>query len=381
MPKLMIIAGEVSGDMHAARLIAALRDRVPGLDVFGIAGDACAAEGVRVRYHVKDMAVMGLVEVLRRYGFFRRVLHEMIDLARRERPDAVLLVDYPGFNLRLAAQVHAMGIKVIYYICPQVWAWHRSRIPDMARIVDRLITIFPFEPDHFAGTGLKTTFAGHPLVDATAAARAAAPQELPWRGTRRIALLPGSRAQEIGRILPVLWQAAAELDRTTRDCGFLIAAPSARETPLLDRVIAGLSNGPARIGIVAGQTRDVLRQAHAAMVASGTATLEAALMGCPMAVVYKVAPLTYQIGKRLIRVPHIGMVNIVAGRAVCPEFIQHRATPEALADAIRPLLEDTPQRRAMVAAFEDVRIRLGEGGAHERAADIVAAELSTKPAA
>jgi lipid-A-disaccharide synthase len=376
MPKLMIVAGEVSGDMHAARLIAALRQCCPDLSISGIAGDACAAEGVHVYYHVKDMAVMGLTEVLRRYGFFRRVLNEMRAWARKERPTAALLVDYPGFNLRLAATLHAMGIKVIYYICPQVWAWHRSRIPAMARIVDRLITIFPFEPALFEAAGLRTTFAGHPLIDATAAARAAAPCDLPWAGSRRIALLPGSRMQEINRILPVMWQAAALLDRTTPDACFIIAAPSSREVALLEQVLGKLRDGPRHIQVVAGQTREVLRQARAALVASGTATLEAALMECPLAVVYKVTPLTYQLAKRLIRVPHIGMVNIVAGREVCPEFIQRAATPSALAEVLQTLSDATPTRQRMLDDLIDVRERLGEGNAHERAAAIVAEELN-----
>ncbi len=249
----------------------------------------------------------------------------------------------------------------------------------MAKIVDHLITIFPFEPEHFAGTGLKTTFAGHPLVDATAAARAAAPVELPWEDSRHIALLPGSRAQEISRILPAMWRAAARFDRDTTDCSFLIAAPSTREIPLLEQSLAGLEGGPRHVRIVAGQTREILRQARAALVASGTATLEAALMGCPLAVVYKVTPVTYQLAKRLIRVPHIGMVNIVAGRQVCPEFIQHAATPEALANVLRTLSDDTPERRRMLEDLVDVRERLGTGGAHERAAAIVAAELTTQP--
>jgi len=372
---VLVIAGEISGDQRAAELVRAIQARQPGVRFWGIGGDDLRAAGMEIVYDTHAMAVMGVGEVLRRYGFFRRVFADLVTQARARRPDAVLLVDYPGFNLRFAAEMRKLGLKVLYYICPQVWAWHRARIPRMARLVDRLLAIFPFEPQVFAGTGLKVDFVGHPLVDAAQAARAAPAPALPWPGAVRVALLPGSRRQEVDRILPVLWAAATRLERTVPGAGFLIAAPSADVAALVRRRLAALSGGPARCELVTGVTRAVLQQARAALVASGTATLETALLGCPMLVVYKAAPLMYLLGRLLIRVPHIGMVNLIAGRTVCPEFIQRAATPAALADALAPLLGDTPACAAQLAGLQEVAARLGPPGAAARAADIILAEL------
>ncbi len=372
---VLVIAGEVSGDQRAAEVIRAVRARQPDIRFWGIGGPEMRAAGATTRHDIRDMAVMGLVEVLRRYAFFHRVFNEMVAAAETERPDAVLLVDYPGFNLRFAAQMKKRGIKVIYYICPQVWAWHRARIPKMAQIVDRLLAIFPFEPEVFAGTKLKVDFVGHPLVDAALAARAAPPQPLPWQGAPRIALLPGSRRQEIERILPALVQAAALIQRQKPDASFILAAPSEAVATIVRATLARLGGGPASCDIVVDQTREVLRQARAALVASGTATLETALMGCPMLVVYRTSWPTYWIGRQLISVSHIGMVNLIAGRTLCPEFIQHDATPEKLAAGLLPLLGETPERAAQLAGLAEVAAKLGAPGAATRAAALLLAEL------
>jgi lipid-A-disaccharide synthase len=374
-PVILVVAGEVSGDMHAAGLVRELNKHEPGVTVFGIGGPELRAAGAETLYDVKDMAVMGLAEVLRRYGFFRRVFRHILREAAARRPDAAVLVDYPGFNLRLAARLHAMGIKVIYYICPQVWAWNRSRIPRMARIVDRLLTIFPFEPDCFADTGLRADFVGHPLVEEAEQALRDPPSALPWPGEPRVAILPGSRPHEIRRILPAMWQAAGRVAESHATAGYLVAAPGPEQETLIREVVAAVPGGPALWGVVTGRTREVLRQARAAMVASGTATIETALMGCPMIVVYRVAPVTYHVFKHLVRVPHIGMVNIVAGRRACPEFVQHEATPEALAGGVLPLMDDGPERERMLAALREVRERLGAGDAAKTAAACVAEEL------
>ncbi len=374
-PSILVIAGEHSGDQHAARLVRAVRRRRPEIAWFGIGGDALRAEGVVLHAHVRDMAVVGLTDVLRRYRFFRRVFAQTLELARARRPAAVLLVDYPGFNLRFAAAAHALGLKVLYYICPQVWAWNRGRIPRMARTVDQLLAIFPFEPELFRGTGLRADFVGHPLAAACAAARAAPETPLPWPGEPRIALLPGSRYHEVERILPVLWAAAARVAQARPGAGFLVAAPDDEGAGWVRARLARLGGGPARAAVVAGQTREVLRQARAAWVASGTATIEAALMGCPMAVVYRVAWATYAAGRLLIRVPYLGMVNLVAGMEICPEFIQGRARPEALAAALLPLLADGPERDAQRRGLDRVRRALGDLQGAERAAAIVLEDL------
>ena len=372
---VLVVAGEISGDMHAAQVVRALRSRDPELSFFGVGGDELRAAGMEIIHDVREMAVMGLAEVLRRYGFFRRVFREMVELARTRRPDAVILVDYPGFNLRFAAELKRMGIKVIYYVCPQVWAWHRSRIQLMARIVDRLIVIFPFEVDVFEGTGLKVDFVGHPLVDIANKIREEAPVALPWPGKLPVALLPGSRVQEVQRILPPMLGAAAILARRFADAGFLIAAPSEAIADLIRSMLKDADLKGARCEIVVGQTRQVLKQARAAMVASGTATIETALMDCPMVVVYRTSPITYWMARLLVQVEQIGMVNIVAGKELCPEFIQGEASPENIAAGMEPLLGETPERAQMVVGLEQVRQALGEGGCAERAADVIRDEL------
>jgi len=373
--RVLLIAGEISGDMHAARLVRAVRARAPDTEFFGIGGDALAAAGMEIMYHVRDMAVMGLTEVLRKYLWFRQVLNDMRRAALLHRPDLAILVDYPGFNLRFARQAKAQHVKILYYVCPQVWAWHRSRIGLMARVVDRLIAIFPFEPEVFAGTGLHVDFVGHPLVgEAAATAREPAP-ELAWRGEPRVALLPGSRRHEVQRILPVMWAAARRIQERQPEAGFIIAAASEQIAGLLRNVLRESGPGPAHWAIETGRTRHVLRQARAALVASGTATVEAALQRCPMVIAYRMAALTYWLGRRLVKVPHIGMVNLIARRRLCPEFIQHEATPENLADAVLPLLDEGPQRTAMLAGLDEVVGALGPAGAEERAAEIVLEEL------
>lgn len=375
-PNLLVIAGEVSGDMHAARVIEAFRARRPDVAVWGIGGDGLAALGVELFQHTRDMAVLGLVEVLKRYGFFRRVFAGILREVDRRKPQAALLIDYPGFNLRLAAELKKRGVKVIYYVCPQVWAWHRSRIPKMARIIDKLLVIFPFEVEVFKGTGLDVRFVGHPLVEQAKAVLALAEEPLPWPGSLRVAMLPGSRRQELERILPDLLAAAALLERQRPEAGFILPAATPEMESLAIRMIKAAAAKPARIAIVSGKTREILRQARAAWVASGTATLETALMECPMVVVYRTAAMTYHVGKRLVRVPHLGMVNLLAGRELCPELIQDAVTPENLVRAITPLLDDTPAREQMVRGLLEVKASLGEGGAAHRVAAVLDQEFA-----
>lgn len=375
---LMVIAGEISGDMHAANVIRELHRQDPSLRYFGIGGPRLRAQGVETFYDVREMGVMGIVEVLKRIVFFRRVFREMEALARERRPEAVLLVDYPGFNLRFAAKAHAMGIKVIYYICPQVWAWHRERIPKMAACVDRLMAIFPFEPAVFQGTSLKVDFVGHPLVEVIDAALQEPPATLPWHGSPRIALMPGSRHTEIERLLPPFCAAAALIESRYPEATFLLPAPTEAIAGQVARLLATFPVKPRRLEIVQGDSREVLRQSRAALIKSGTATMEAALIGCPTVIAYKVAPLTYQFARCVVKIPYIGIANIVANRMICPELVQHEATPEKLAAALLPLLEETPARTAMLEGFAEVRRQLGSGGAAARAAAVVREELATQ---
>ena len=377
MKKLMIVAGEMSGDQHAAGLVRELREARGDVECFGIGGEAMRREGVRTVVDVKDMAVLGLAEVLARISFFRRVFRQMSRLLVEERPDALLLVDYPGFNLRLAAAAKRHGIPVYYYISPQVWAWHRSRIGKMARLIDLLMVIFPFEVEVFAGTGLKTVFTGHPLVASVADTLASPSPELAWPpGARRVAILPGSRRQEIKRVLPPMLAAARELRRRDPQTAFLIPAASDEIRGLIEAQLAALpADERAAIGVVTGQMREVARQARAAMVCSGTATVETALMKCPMIVVYRTTAPTYWFGRMIIRVKWLGMVNLIANRTVCPEFIQDAATPVAMADALEPLMADTPARQAQLAGLAEVARALEGAGSLKSAGQLVAEAL------
>lgn len=375
-PEIMIVAGEVSGDMHAAGLVRELKLHFPDARVYGIGGERLRALGVETFLDIKDMAVMGFTEVIKRLPFFRKAFRQTLATALEKRPDAVILVDYPGFNLRLSARTHAAGLKTYYYICPQVWAWNRRRIPRMASIVDILLAIFPFEKAVFAGTPLRVEFVGHPLIDEIRESLESPLSPLPWNGEPRIALLPGSRTQEIRRILPCLCETAAVIEAQHPNASFLIPTPSPDAESLVRSVLARIPRTPSRLDVIPGGTRQVLRQARAALVTSGTATLESALLMCPTVVVYRTSALTYLLGKQLIRVPHIGIVNVIAGRRLCPEFVQADATPENLASAVLPLLDDTPRRREMLAGFDEVKRLLGTGGAASRAAAILAEELN-----
>ncbi|MDD5706353.1 MAG: lipid-A-disaccharide synthase [Kiritimatiellae bacterium] len=375
--RVLIVAGEASGDLHAAALMRELRARSPRPIVFrGIGGDGMRAEGLELLCHIDRTAVMGYWEVLRHLRFFARLMREMrLELASW-RPDMLLTVDYPGFNLRLAAHAHVRGIRTVHYICPQVWAWHRGRVPHIAAILNQLIAIFPFEAACFEGTALSVFYAGHPLVDRARETLARPEAPLPWSAGRRIALLPGSRATEIVKLLPDMLSAAARLERKLGACAFLVPAVSPAMRTLAEQVTAGCRERPTSVSFVDGQAREVLRQAEAAAVASGTATLEAALMHCPTVLVYRTAWPTYAIGRLAIRgVRHIGLANIVAGREVMPELIQRDLTPAALTERLERYLADPAARAAALADMDEVCRALGGGGAAGRAAGAILAGL------
>ena len=374
MKSLLVIAGEDSGDMHAADVIRALKEKRPDLTFWGIGGDKLRAEGMELLHHTREMDVLGFVEVFKRYPFFKRTFNEVLVEADQRKPDAALLVDYPGFNLRLAAELKNRGIKVLYYVCPQVWAWNRGRIPKMAEIIDRLMVIFPFEVEVFKGVDLKVDFVGHPMVDELREFRTKEPESLPWNGKKKIALLPGSRKQEITCILPGLLEAAQVLEQSRPDLSFLIPVPE-RRLALAESILQKAGKAPRNISIVTGGAREVLKQADAAFVASGTATLEAALLRCPTILVYRTSWFNYLLGRVLIRIPWLGIANIVSGREIMPERIQHHMTTIKLVAAIDPLINDTPVRSAMIGNLETLEKMLGAGSPAGRVASIIAEEL------
>ena len=379
--RILICAGEVSGDMHAAALMRALRERVQRpIEFKGFGGDAMRDEGAELLYHTDRIAIIGVTPVIMNLRFLLGMARHMKRVILEWRPDLVLTVDYPGMNLRLAKFAHDHGFKTVHYICPQVWAWHRSRIPKIARMLDLLLCLFPFEPALFKDTPLKALFTGHPLVDRAAETRAEQPALLPWQGRHRIALLPGSRAGEITRILPRMLNAAALLDlQLGGDCSFIIPAPTGKMLALGEKVAAAAPVKPQRLFFVEGQARQVMLQAHTAAVASGTATLEACLMRCPTVLVYAASRVTYLIARLVIKgVKYLGLANIIAGREIMPELLQDDFTPERLADRLFRYLSDGEAREKTLAALDATNALLGSGNASGRAAEAIADELALR---
>ncbi len=375
--KIMIAAGEVSGDMYGGALVRALRERFPGreLDVRGMGGDALRAEGARLLYHTDALGAMGIVEVLAKLRFFKRVLADMTALAADWRPDLLITLDYYSFNIALAERVKALGIRTAHYISPKVWVWRRGRVKRIARAFDLLLCIFPFEPALYAGTGLRAVYVGHPLVEQAAATRAEPAPALPWGGGRRVAILPGSRAGEIRALLPTFLDAARRVQAELGgDCSFVLPAPTPKMRALAESILAK-HPAPDSLALVDGRARHVLAQADAAMIASGTATLEACLMDCPALLAYRVS-LPTELLARLITLRaafrYAGLVNIVADRLVMPELLQRDCTPANAARHTLDYLRDTPARRDLLAAYAEVRDRLGPPGATARAAAALA---------
>jgi lipid-A-disaccharide synthase len=364
-----VSCGEPSGDLYAAELVRHLRRTLPDLDVFGLGGERLAAQGSTLLADVRELAVVGLVEVVRHLPRLREVLRRLLAEADRQRPDAALLVDYGGFNLRLAAQLRRRGIPVVYYVSPQVWAWRRGRIETIRRTVSRMLVIFPFEEPLYREAGVPVRFVGHPLVDM---ARPAADAATFLRGhgvdpgRPVLAVLPGSRPREIAYNLPPI---ADALRRVTARHGpvqlVLAVAPS------IDPAAIRAHLGDLPVTLIGGATHAVLGACTAAVVASGTATVEAALLGAPMVVVYRLSPLSYQLGRRFVKVPHYAMANLIAGRRLVPELIQGGFTGERVAEEALRLLEDAPARARMREGLAEVRTRLGDPGASARAAEAV----------
>lgn len=362
-PRVLVCAGEPSGDQHAAALIEALRDEVPEAVVTGFGGARMAAAGADVRWRMEPYTALGFVEVVGKVPRHLRLLQEM----RREfvagRYDLVVVVDYPGFHLRVAEAARSAGIPVLYYVAPQLWAWHPGRARRMARAVDALAVILPFEPAFFASVGIQAEFVGHPLAEVPRPARAAARTALGLSPAERVlALCPGSRRGELARLWPRFREAALGLLAAGRCDRVVVAATSHGSYP-----------GAGAIELARESAPLVLAAADAGLVKSGTTTLEAALAGLPMVVAYRVHPLTGWMARRLLRVRHIGLVNLVAGREVVPELVQGAASPTALAEAVAPLLEpDSEAARRQRADLAEVGARLGGPGTARQVARIAA---------
>lgn len=370
--KLYLVAGEASGDARGAELMRALRALKPDIQFFGAGGREMRAIAGGDFLDWADEAVVGLWDVLKKYGYFKAQFDRMLADVERVEPAAVIFIDYPGFNLRLAKALRQRnrGLKIIYYISPQVWAWNRGRIREMAGFLDLMLCIFPFEKPLYEKSGLKTVFVGHPMLDSLGPKRTGEP-----RDPQLVGLFPGSRGKEVRKIFPVMIEAAREMQRAKPALKFEAAAASEAVADAMREILGASGISADWCAITLRGSHGLMQRAAAGMVCSGTATLEAAFFGLPLVILYKVAWLTWVIGKQLVKVEHIGMPNILAGRGIAREFLQDAAQPRAIAAEMLRLLDDSTARAQLERDLAGVIAQLGEPGAGIRAAKAIAAEL------
>jgi lipid-A-disaccharide synthase len=368
---LLMVAGEASGDLHGARLLEQLHQRRPEVTAFGLGGDELQRAGLDAVAHSSEISVVGITEAL---GVLKRA-HEIFSLLLKEvdrrKPAAAILIDSPDFNLRLAKKLKKRGVDVIYYISPQVWAWRRGRVKSIARWVDEMMVILPFEVDFYREHGVEATDVGHPLVDEVPSLPQVWEQERSEDEPFQVALLPGSRSSEIHAILRTLLLAAEQLAREVPVRLVLIKAPTVR----LAQIAQVLSEFDLAVEIVAKDRFERIAGSHLALCASGTATLEVGLLGTPMIVVYRVGAGSALIGQLIIRLPQVSLVNLVLGREAVPELLQNDASPEAIAGRAASLLGDPEKIRMMRTDLRELRGKLGESGASRRAAEQVLGRL------
>jgi lipid-A-disaccharide synthase len=374
---IYFVAGEVSADNHGAALMRSLRELDGELTFIGRGGPQMQQiAGGPFKNWISEAAVLGLWEVLRKYGYFRGQFHKTLHEIRESKPNAVVLIDYPGFNLRLARALRrqAPRQKIIYYISPQVWAWNPGRIKRMARFIDLVLCIFPFETELYNREGLRASFVGHPMIERLRAKKIATE-----RDPNLIGLFPGSRSREVRKILPVMLETARELRKQNRNLRFEIAAASAQLGHDMEPAIARLdhSQGWQAIQIKLDETPAIMQRAWAGIVASGSATLEAAYFRLPFVLIYRVAWPTYVAGRLVVNVKYLGMPNLLADKEVVPEFIQHRAEPSAIVKAMQPLIEDAKARERMISEFDTIVPKLGDSGASEKAARAIIEEIES----
>ncbi|MCK5861596.1 MAG: lipid-A-disaccharide synthase [Candidatus Hydrogenedentes bacterium] len=361
MKHVFFIAGESSGDMHGANLIRALRSADPDIQCAGLGGVRMADAGMELVYDLAGDAIMGFVEVLKKALPIRRLFLDTLERLRRDPPDCLVLIDYPGFNIRFAKAVYELGIPVVYYISPQVWAWKRKRLHTLAQVVRKMLVIFPFEEELYRDQGVDCVYVGHPLADQVAQ------YTLPAVSTQErmtIGLLPGSREQEIRRIVPVMAEVGAGILEEYPEAQFLV--PCINETRAQQ---ARTLFGDLPVDLRVGGMYDVLSQSRCCLVASGTATIETALFGVPMGIMYRVNPISYYLARMLVHIRYIGMVNILAERQIAPEFIQHTATVDHILPFMLDIIKEGEVRNRMLADLREIRVRLGGRGASRRAAE------------
>lgn len=367
---IMVLAGEQSGDIHGGNLCREIRELSPGVTLFGMGGDSMEEAGVELVQRIGRTGVVGFWEVFKDIGQYRKIFNRLVSVMEERRPDAVILIDYPGFNIRFARRAHQQGVRVIYYISPQLWAWGRWRVKKIKRFVDKMVVIFPFEKDFYAAYGINVAFVGHPLVGTL-------DRGLTKEGCRKllgitdspvIGLLPGSRHSEVEKILPFLLETAGLLRERLPGAVFLLPVASPQLRPLIEESVRSTS---VEIRLLEGSNQEILVASDLLILASGTVTLEAAVFATPMIIVYKVSFFSWISARILLTIPFIGLVNIVAGKLVVPEFIQYQARPDRVARAALEILDRTEAREEMIRELAVVSERLGRPGASRRAARVV----------
>ena len=364
---VVMVAGEASGDLHGARLIDALRKRLPNIRISGAGGSAMRAAGAELTVDANDLSVMGFTAVFLKAPQILRHMARLKQLLTNRRPDLLILIDFPDFNLHLAGYAKKIGIPVLYYISPTVWAWRAGRIHKIKRRVDHMAVILPFEQSIYEKHGVPATFVGHPLMDGAPAENPDASKMSTGEG-RAVALLPGSRECEVGRLLPEMLKAARILQQTDPDLHFEISRAPSIDAAMIEEIAR--PHGVAHTSISDDPVYDLFRRCRLAIVASGTASLEAAIFGIPTIIVYSVSGLSYIMAKLLVHVPHIGLANLIANKRVLPELVQDQAqAPEIAATALR-LLTDGEAYRRMQSELHGIRKQLGRAGASGRVAEI-----------
>jgi lipid-A-disaccharide synthase len=360
MSRIFLVAGEISGDAHGARLVTALKQHAPEIRLEGIGGPKMEQAGMELHHDLASQGIMGYVEVIKSLGLIRRLFNETLDRFRRTPPDVLVLIDYPGFNLRLAKKAHEMGIKVVYYISPQVWAWKKGRIHTLNQCVDKMLVILPFEKQIYDEVGLDCTFVGHPLLESIS--------EKPIKGTfsqheMLIGLLPGSRELEIRLLMPVMLDLAEEIRKDYPHAHFVSPAVDDERARQIQQLA-----GSFPLEIVQDEFYEILSAARFVLVASGTATVEATLFEVPMAVLYKMNRINYWLARLLVDIDAISLVNILAQKHIVPEFIQNEASVENILPIAKTLIAETEERKTMIQSLGNMKQQLGSTRASETAA-------------
>ncbi|WP_312518429.1 lipid-A-disaccharide synthase [Anaerospora sp.] len=369
--KIMISVGEASGDLHGASVANALKLLQPDVQLVGMGGQAMRDAGVDIIYDIADLGVIGFVEVVKNLRRLFKLRDFLSDYMEQERPDVLVIIDYPGFNVRLAKVAQQKGIPVVSYISPSAWAWGKGRAKELAQIVERVAAIFPFEADVYREAGAKVTFVGHPLLDIVKPAmeRDEALRHFNAQSDQyHILLMPGSRQQEITSLLPDMLAAGEKIVEQVPNCQFFLPVASTISREMLQNII---DKYKVPVTVTIGNNYDLMNVCDLAIASSGTATLETSLMKVPTVIVYRLATLTYVLGKLLVKIPDIGLPNIIAGRRIMPELLQSEVTPANIARQSIALLTDKAVREQAMADLTEVREKLGETGAVNRVAQVI----------